>query len=406
MREITFKYDIGNIIKDEKRDLVIIKQEIRVNKSNKKYKYYQYKCNKCGYDEGWIEEHNLQVGKGCPCCSNPIRLTKLGINTIYDTTKWMIPYVGMDIAKTHTRMSNKKIHPICPYCGKQKKKSMMISTICSTHSIGCTCGDGTSIPNKIMFNLLEQLNVDFKTEYSPTWIKPRRYDFYVPSMNLIIEMDGRLGHGNDGYSDSVSKEDLYNIDLIKDEKANKNGLKVIRIDCRYLSTDNKIEYIKHKINNSELNLIFNLDNINWIEIEKFAYSNFVKVACDYKKNNPTLTTAQIGNIMGYTQSTIVRWLHIGNKLGWCEYNPKQEQRKAVAKNGKANGKEVSVYKDGEYIKTYCSVAEASRRSKEDLGIYVYEANIAKVCRGLRKTTGGYTFVYVNQENQEKQEEGR
>lgn len=34
MREITFKYDIGNIIKDEKRDLVIIKQEIRVNKSN------------------------------------------------------------------------------------------------------------------------------------------------------------------------------------------------------------------------------------------------------------------------------------------------------------------------------------------------------------------------------------
>ena len=42
MREITFKYDIGNIIKDEKRDLVIIKQEIRVNKSNKKYKYYQY----------------------------------------------------------------------------------------------------------------------------------------------------------------------------------------------------------------------------------------------------------------------------------------------------------------------------------------------------------------------------
>ena len=28
MREITFKYDVGNIIKDAKRDLVIIKREV------------------------------------------------------------------------------------------------------------------------------------------------------------------------------------------------------------------------------------------------------------------------------------------------------------------------------------------------------------------------------------------
>ena len=52
----------------------------------------------------------------------------------------------------------------------------------------------------------------------------------------------------------------------------------------------------------------------------------------------------------------------------------------------ASNKKVLCYQNN---KVYDSLTEAA----EDLNIY--KSNICKVCRGERKTTGGYTFKYVN-----------
>jgi len=60
-----FKIDVGNCYKDDKRDLIIIDKEYRDNPYNKgkNQKWYKYKCNLCGWENGWIEESVLFMGR-------------------------------------------------------------------------------------------------------------------------------------------------------------------------------------------------------------------------------------------------------------------------------------------------------------------------------------------------------
>ena len=48
-KETKWKYEIGEIIQDDKRDLVIIDKKKIQNKEGQWKKYYKYKCNKCAY---------------------------------------------------------------------------------------------------------------------------------------------------------------------------------------------------------------------------------------------------------------------------------------------------------------------------------------------------------------------
>ena len=51
-KEINWKYNIGDRIVDDKRDLTITEQIYLNNNKGDKVKYYKYKCNKCGFDCG------------------------------------------------------------------------------------------------------------------------------------------------------------------------------------------------------------------------------------------------------------------------------------------------------------------------------------------------------------------
>ena len=143
----------------------------------------------------------MHCNVGCSCCNGAIVVP--GINDIATTDPWMIKYlVDPEDAYKYTRSSAKKVKVKCPYCGRVKDKSITLNKLHRNQSVSCSCNDGISYPNKLMFNLLEQLEVEFETEYSPDWIGNRKYDFYIPSMKLIIEMDGRLGHGKKIHSKS------------------------------------------------------------------------------------------------------------------------------------------------------------------------------------------------------------
>lgn len=119
-----FRYSIGQELIDNKRNLIIVAKEYRVkHKSNNKIqneKWYKYKCNKCGWDEGWIIEDVIKDGVGCACCSN--QLVVLGINSVWDTDKWMLD-LGMseEDAKKYTRGSEIKIKVKCPECERMGK---------------------------------------------------------------------------------------------------------------------------------------------------------------------------------------------------------------------------------------------------------------------------------------------
>ena len=325
---------IGNIVgKKSSRFKIEIDQDFIYGNQNmtiidKKYisrsqinrgesKYYRYKCNICGWDEGWIGESLLlRSASGCSCCRN---LTVVeGINDIPTTEPWMVKYFqgGYDEAKQYTRGSDKHIYPICPDCGKIKEKSMSIANLLRTKSIGCECGDSISYPTKFVYNMLIQLNIDFRREEIFDWASNKRYDFYIESINTIIEVHGRQHYDRtfDALRTRTLEEEQVN-DLEKEVLALENGIdNYIVIDARHSDSSFMIDSIS---NNQLVNSIFNLSSIDWEECEIFARKNIALEVCKYKKENPTMNPFEIGSVFKINHATVRRYLHSGSIFGWC-----------------------------------------------------------------------------------------
>jgi very-short-patch-repair endonuclease len=411
-----FKIEIGQTFKDEKRDITITDREyrIRYDKNNNKYKdrWYRYTCNKCGWTEGWIVESALirKRGTGCSCCAGYTLVE--GINDIPTVAPWLIPYFqsGYDEAKRynkwgHGNINNPKgyIYPICPDCGRVKSKKINISNIYKNKSIGCSCGDGISKPNKMMFNVLEQLNVVFETEYSPKWCKylfkdkyrQGSYDFYfeLNKKKYIIEMDGGF-HTKDNNRNRQTKEESLYIDDEKDRLALEHGIKVIRIDCDYGGSTDGVEYIKQNIlKDKKINKLFDLSKINWIKVNDFTISNLAKITCQHKKNNPNLTTGNLMKIMKLGRTAILTYLKQGNGI-WCNYYPKEEMRKSANKSNYKKRKSIIVLKNGIIVNIFESGTELIEKFKILYGIKLSFGEISKVCSGVRNHHKGYTFKYI------------
>ena len=408
-----FKVKIGQIFKDDKRDFTIIDKKNEKDKNNRYWKIYKYHCNKCN-NEDWIKENHLLDGENCNTCCIPPKKIVLGINTIWDKARWMVDLgVSEEDAKRYTASSNKKIIVKCPHC--EEKRLLLINNIYNNKSISCPCSDKVSYPEKFMISVLEQLNINFKTEYVPKWcrytdykdsnkIKTGRYDFllegvYIDEKQVIIETDGGW-HGKDNKMSGIKKEESEYIDNMKDKLALENGYKVIRIDCK----KSESAYIKQNILNSKLNKIFNLNNINWLECEEFALSNRVKEICDYWNlySKEYISTIKIGKVFNISANTILSYLKRGAKLGWCDYDAKKSKTKSCAKLNKTINK-VEIFKDGKSLGVFINCAELSRQSEELFGVHLIAKGISSVTRGERKSYKGYTFTNVNNKQIKRRE---
>jgi len=312
----------------------------------------------------------------------------------------MIKYFqgGYDEAKLYTPNSHVKLYFKCPDCGKVKDKLKSIHDLFQDESIGCACSDGISYPNKFAYALLKQLDSFYnfnylESEYSPNWIKPKRYDFYFEydDKKYILEMDGRLGHGKYNKLNNQTSKETKAIDTYKDKMAQDNNIEVIRIDCEI----SDFNYIKSNIMNSKLSNIFDLTNIDWLKCQEFALSNLVKMACDYKKDNPNLSTTDIGKLMNLNNQTIRNYLIQGSDLGWCNYNSKEERIKANNKSVNITKKPVEIFKNNISLGVFESVSELERQSERLFGIRLVNQGISEVCRNETTKYKNFTFKYVD-----------
>jgi hypothetical protein len=304
-----YKYEVGSVV----NELVILEQTI-----HKKKKAYVVKCIK----DGWVGtklEYSLVAKKGCPlCCHNPITIT--GYNDIFTTDKWAVPYFkNIEDTKKYSMGSGKYFDGICPECGTLKK----ISPHKLKHEgFSCPkCSDGFSYPNKFMYNILEQLNVNFIRELSRKtfdWCDKYYFDFYfkIEEKEYIIEMDGGLGHGYNSFDkkqDTIDK--LIKVDAIKNNLAIENGVELIRIDCNY--SGSRFEYIKDSINNSVLTELFDLSVIDWDKCDEYSCSTRIREVCDlWNLNHNANTIVKITKLSLYT---VYSYLKIGSKFLWCDY---------------------------------------------------------------------------------------
>ena len=401
-----FKIEIGQTFKDNKRDLIIIdrkyKRKERKDGKIENKKWYKYHCNKCGFDCGkhytlkdkqykdelWIREDHLLHGVGCSCCGKGNQITIKGINDIATTHPWMIKYfINVEDCYKYRYSSEEIVLCKCPQCGYEKE--MNIFNLYKNGFSCSQCCDGISYPEKFMFNLLEQLNVDFIYQYSKTnniWTKNSKYDFYFKHNNeeYIIETHGGQHYINNT-NFKMSLQEVQKNDKNKKELAIKNGIKpdnYIVLDCRY----SEFEFIKNNIINSRLNEIFDLNNIDWIKIGQDSEKSLVKEVCDYwhlhnEINNEGLLIKDLSYIFKINPTTISRYLKTGTKIDLCNFYS-------------GNSRRVEIFKDGISLGIFKSCSELSRQSEKLFNIKLDYRSILFVATGKGQNYKGFTFRYV------------
>lgn len=148
-------------------------------------------CKSCGYR--WNQKpNNLLQSPSCPICSGYI----IGPAPEYKNSIWASKYkylaeyygISEKIMKETRSGSKNKINVVCPNCGYIKKIS---PSNLFYFGLGCNkCSDGISYPEKFMTSVLDQLQINYQLQYSPSWAEGKRYDFYLLDYNCIIETHG------------------------------------------------------------------------------------------------------------------------------------------------------------------------------------------------------------------------
>lgn len=328
-RSKKFNYDVNDIIIRKKHNLIVIELKYDTNKMVK------VKCDKCG-NLKWIKESLINSGKGsCEYCSN--QKVKVGKNDLFTTHPEIINYLkNKNDSHKYTHGTQSYVQCVCPICGSEKKVS--VSNLCSNGFHCGVCSDGISLPNKFIRNILKELNIEFISEYSPYYFKGRYSDVFIPSLNLVIEMDGDYGNHKDVY-----------IDYWKDFIHLQQGVKTIRVDLTENYNRREFECLKENTIKC-LGHVLNLNNLNWKSIFEKSSNSILHEVCKFKNDNE-VNSQTIANCFGINVCTVIKYLKLGNDLGLCQYdsfNEKKNNSKRVMVIDYTNNRE-DIYESCTYL---------------------------------------------------------
>ncbi len=193
--------------------------------TNKQSTFYH---EKCGYT--WSASLiSVISGGGCARCSNkePIK-TKERANI-------KLAEIGSEYICTEYGNSTHKqstfYHQSCGYTWSTKLSHVLNS---GSGCPSCAASKG----EKAVREYLSNRRIRFEEQYSPSWIGRKRYDFYLPTHNLIIEFHGEqhyrfieFFHRNKRNFNASQKDDAF-----KEAEAKKNGIRYLIIP--YTDIDN------------------------------------------------------------------------------------------------------------------------------------------------------------------------
>lgn len=303
-------------------------------------------------------------------------IIKKGVNDLWT----LRPDIGMllqdkNVGYKYGINSQIKTYFICPSCKAVNYKT--IATVTRNGLCCDSCNDNISYPNKFIYHLLMSLNENFEREKRFDWCKNKPFDIYIENKKIIIEMDGGIGHGNRSFGKNW-RNPTYGNDFYKDEKAKEMGIKVIRIDCDY-PEGQRFEYIKNSILKSEISKIYNLSNINWMDIDIKAQKNlFLQTINDL---NYGMYICDVAKKYDISTTTVGRYLKRGKELGLY----KKTYKKKYIHN---HDKPVNMFdKSKNQIKRFKNITDAANY----IGLSV--SAISNCCNGKTKTSGGYIWEF-------------
>lgn len=276
--------------------------------------------------------------RGGRCYCKSANKLVVGFNDIYTKRPDLIDLL-YDKSEAHknTMNSEKIIKWICPDCGEIIKEK-----ICkvSNYKLICPrCSDGISYPNKFIYNILKEVDVDLDfliREYSPKWCKYELsnrkqksglYDIYfgINGKEYIIEMDG-VFHFKTRKNAKITIELQNEIDENKTRLAKEHNITVIRIDCNYGQTD-RFAYIKNNIINSKLSEIIDISKIDFDKCDMQSLNSLIIQTAKYW--NKGFSTREIKEILCIGNTTFYRYLKRCNEIGLLINYTKEESKRRL-----------------------------------------------------------------------------
>ena len=189
-------------------------------------------CHKCGYEWESVPT-SMTRGYGCMKCHSIKvgNLKRKGIEKFKEDFYKITDEV--EVVSNTYRNGSTYIKLRCKHCGHtwEAQARNLLSGCC----LNCPkCSDTNSVPNKFMMNVLDDSNIEYVSEYSPEWAGMKRYDFYLPRFNIIIEVNGAQHYnGAFSYFGGRTLEEEQENDAYKKRIALENGISgYIVIDAR------------------------------------------------------------------------------------------------------------------------------------------------------------------------------
>lgn len=268
----------------------------------------------------------------CPYCAH--RLVFVGETDMWSTRPDMAKMLkNPDDGYKYFTTSSHKVDWICPNCHSDIKDKIINNV--NMFGLSCpNCSDGMSFGEKYVYELLTQLKCNFIYDKTTEWSNNKRYDFRIPSMNLIIEV-----HGIQHYEQSFMEyhNSKRNVRTIEEEKQNdnykmnlalSNGIKYyIQLDCKLSDYD----YIKSSIIDSKLNELFDLSIVNWDKCFESTFSSNV-ILCADLWNSGMKNTKDISNNIGFNITSVIKYLKQAAKIGLCDYELNYTKNSVANKN--------------------------------------------------------------------------
>ncbi|WBF81951.1 hypothetical protein [Staphylococcus virus vB_SurM-PSU6] len=295
MKKSNYKYQVGEIVNGT---LKIVSQ---TKKGKRNFKSYEVQS--LIYPDApnyTVFESSLLNGSGCAYKSSQ-RIYEG--NSLYSIESLRPYIVDVEEAKTISKGSSKyKIKVKCTECQKEK---LMTPNKLSTRGYFCElCDKGTSYPENFFKSYLKVKGIKYEYQKVFKDLPNRRFDFYLPESNTVIET-----HGIQHYKESGNWDfkETQKSDQIKKEYCQEHNINLVIID----SSKSNFQFMKNTINktkvlepiqDSDINLILkNIEEIRNYPIKKIIGMN--------KKGS---NTKEIENELGVPQATVLNILNRHN----------------------------------------------------------------------------------------------
>lgn len=178
----------------------------------------KFKCPKCGYINTKRLFDFLNCSDECSQCGLGHRILKTNEYFLKEIEeKYQNEYIPLDNyknAKTKIRVKHSK----CNFIFKITPDNLLQGKGCPR------CNRYNSIGSKTIEKWLKENNFKYEKEKNFNWIGKKRYDFFVPSVNLLIEFNG-IQHYKpiDFFLQNRTFEEQLDSDKEKEKKAIEHG---------------------------------------------------------------------------------------------------------------------------------------------------------------------------------------